>query len=282
MIFPCTGGLTPPAASTPLPPLRNPSETGKKKSTISEPSHAINYFPAIQGAFMRAGWVLCCATTLLLTNLAITTHAQMGMDLFKKPAIGKVFHPVVGKGAEYQTINKAASDAKPRSMEMGVVGKESVDGKNGYWMQFVASDNKGQTMVGKSLITVDDFQFHKMIIQPAGQSAMEMPMNFAGRNRDKMQENMNDWHSVGTDTVTVPAGTFACEHWKNDKDGGEIWTSDKVTPFGMVKEVSKDSTMVLVKVLDNVSDRITGPVKQFDMQQMMQQMQQQRQQQQYP
>jgi hypothetical protein len=36
--------------------------------------------------------------------------------------------------------------------------------------------------------------------------------------------------------------------------------------------------MVLVKVLSDVPDRITGPVKKFDMQQMMQQMQQQRQQ----
>jgi len=33
-----------------------------------------------------------------------------------------------------------------------------------------------------------------------------------------------------------------------------------------------------VKVIDNYSDKITGPVQQFDMQQMMQQMQQQRQQ----
>jgi len=46
----------------------------------------------------------------------------------------------------------------------------------------------------------------------------------------------------------------------------------------MIKEVGPNSSMVLVKVLDNVPDRITGPVKQFDMQQMMQQMQQQRQQ----
>jgi hypothetical protein len=36
--------------------------------------------------------------------------------------------------------------------------------------------------------------------------------------------------------------------------------------------------MVLVKIVD-VSDRITGPVKKFDLQQMMQQRQQQKQQQ---
>ena len=213
---------------------------------------------------------------VLALALASAVHAQMGMDLFKRPSITKVFHPVVGKGALYETTTSKTGDSKPHTMEMGIVGKESVDGKDGYWMQFVSSDSKGQ-VVGKSLITIDDFQFHRMIIQPPGQGAMEMPVNMTAKNRQRIDENMSDWHSVGTDTITVPAGTFSCEHWKNDKSGAEAWTSDKVVPFGMVKEVGKDSSMVLVKVLDNVSDRITGPVRQFDIQQMMQQMQQQRQ-----
>jgi len=217
------------------------------------------------------GALLC----VLALALASAVHAQMGMDLFKRPSITKVFHPVVGKGALYETTSKTG-DSKPHTMEMGIVGKESVEGKDGYWMQFVSSDSKGQ-VVGKSLITIDDFQFHRMIIQPPGQGAMEMPVNMTAKNRQRIDENMSDWHSVGTDTITVPAGTFSCEHWKNDKSGAEAWTSDKVVPFGMVKEVGKDSSMVLVKVLDNVSDRITGPVRQFDIQQMMQQMQQQRQ-----
>jgi hypothetical protein len=41
----------------------------------------------------------------------------------------------------------------------------------------------------------------------------------------------------------------------------------------MVKQVSKDDTMVLTKVLSDVPDRITGPVSKFDPQMMMQQMQ---------
>jgi hypothetical protein len=45
----------------------------------------------------------------------------------------------------------------------------------------------------------------------------------------------------------------------------------------MVKEVSPHGSMVLTKVITDAQDRITGPVKQFDMQQMMQQMQQQHQ-----
>jgi hypothetical protein len=221
----------------------------------------------------RNVWVTFCAFVLTLA-LASVARAQMGMDMFKKPAVAKAFHPVVGKGAEYETTSNGSGDAKTHTMEMGVVGKESVDGKDGYWMQFVVTTNKGQTMVGKALITGDDFQFRRMIVQPPGQPAMEMPVTFAARNRGNMEEAMADFHSVGTETVTVPAGTFNCDHLKNDKDGSEIWTSDKVSPYGLVKRTSKDGTTVLVKVLDDYQDRITGPVRQLDMQQMMQQRQQ--------
>jgi hypothetical protein len=214
---------------------------------------------------------------VLLLALVVPARAQMGMDLFRKPTIAKAFHPVVGKGAEYETTSQRNGGTRTHTMELSVVGKDTVDGKDAYWMQFASTDDKQQTMVGKSLITPDDFEFHRIIVQIPGQGAMEMPANMTANNRDKMNQQLSDWHSVGTDTITVPAGTFSCEHWKNEKDGSEVWTSEKVTPFGMVKQAGKDSTMVLVKVLDNVPDRITGPVKPFDMQQMMQQMQQQRQ-----
>jgi len=216
------------------------------------------------------------AIVLLLLGFVAPVKAQMGMDMFRRPSITKAFHPVVGKGAQYETISKGTGD-KSRMMEMGVVGKESVGGKDGYWMQFVTTDDKGTPHAGKALITTDDFEFHRMIIEVPGQGAMEMPMNMTAKNRENMDNRLSDWHSVGTDTITVPAGTFSCDHWRNDKENSDIWTSDKVTPFGMVKEQRKDSATVLVKVLDNVPDRITGPVKKFDMQQMMQQMQQQRQ-----
>ena len=96
----------------------------------------------------------------------------MGMDIFKRPAITKVVHPVVGKGAVYEDTGK---DSKSRTSEISVVGKDTVDGKEAFWMQFVSTEPDGKTVVGKTLITTSDFQFHRMIIQPPGQQAMEMP-----------------------------------------------------------------------------------------------------------
>jgi hypothetical protein len=220
---------------------------------------------------MKRGFLLVALLALFSLAGSVPAHAQMGMDLFKRPSITKAFHPVIGKGAVYQDSGK---EAKPRTTEISIVGKDTANGKDAYWMQFVSTENDGKTFVGKSLITIDDFQFHRMIVQPPGQQAMEMPMQMSAASRQRMQETINDWHSVGTETITVPAGTFSCEHWHSDKNNSDAWTSEKVTPFGLVKSVSGNGgTQVLVKVVDNATDRITGPVKQFDMQEMMQQMQ---------
>jgi hypothetical protein len=142
-------------------------------------------------------------------------------------------------------------------------------------MEFVMTDEKNQSSVGKALFTKDDFQFHRMIIQMPGQGAMEMPFNANAARKEKMENTMNEWHSVGNESITVPAGTFSCEHWRNDSRNSDVWTSDNVTPLGMVKEANPNGGMVLTKVITDAKDRITGPVRQFDMQQMMQQMQQQ-------
>jgi hypothetical protein len=226
---------------------------------------------------MKRSWLAFAFLAALALATARPAHAQVGMDLFKRPAITKAFHPVVGKGAVY--IDAGRDGKNTRTIEIAVIGKDSIEGQEGFWMQFVSTDDQGKTVVGKSLITPADYQMHRMIFQQQGQPAMELPANMNPARKQQMEENFNDWHSVGTETVTVPAGTFSCDHWRNDKTHTESWTSDKVTPFGMVKSVKANGeTELLSKLVDNATDRITGPVKQFDMQQMMQQMQQRRQQ----
>src|SRR5215472_2357214 len=225
---------------------------------------------------MKRSWMIVGSLALFSVAVSAPARAQMGMDIFKRPSITKAFHPVIGKGAAYEDTGK---EAKPRTTEISIVGKDSIAGKDAYWMQFVSTGPDGKSYVGKMLIAGDDFQPHRMIVQPPGQQAMEIPTQMSGAGRQRMQDNMTDWHSVGPDTITVPAGTFACEHWHSDNGNADAWTSEKVTPFGLVKFVSGNGgTQILVKVVDNVTDRITGPVKQFDMQEMMQQMQQRRQQ----
>ena len=74
---------------------------------------------------------------------------------------------------------------------------------------------------------------------------------------------------VGTESVTVPAGTFSCQHYHMKDGSGDGWISDKVTPWGLVKSQGKDSTIVLTKVITDAKDRITGTPTKFDPMQMM-------------
>jgi hypothetical protein len=218
---------------------------------------------------------LIAVASCMLVIAAAPARAQVDLNFFKHSAVEKYLNPVVGKGAEYQSMEKESSGGKTRTTVIGIVGKESFEGKEAFWME-VANNADGQSSLVKMLITRDDFGFHKMILQPPGQQAMEMPFPGKDARQEKIEEKFKDWHSVGTEPVTVPAGTFVCEHLHNDKTNADLWASDKVTPFGMVKQVDGNHTMVLTKLVPDFQDRITGPVKQFDPQAFGQQMMQKR------
>ena len=65
-------------------------------------------------------------------------------------------------------------------------------------------------------------------------------------NHDAFTKDLAKWHQVGSESVTVPAGTFSCDHWAKDDGSGDIWVSSQVAPMGMVKSVDKNDTTVLV------------------------------------
>jgi hypothetical protein len=216
----------------------------------------------------RLYFVLLAAAGCLCLSSGVA--GQMG--LFSKPNITDIFKPVVGNGAMYE-MQHTDKDKAPTQMEMTIVGKEMVDGQQGYWMESGhAAGKNGEVTYSKMLVT-KDFQFKKVIFQRPGQGAMEMPFNPTEETHNHIKEEMEKWHQVGTETITVPAGTFNCAHWKKDDGDGDVWVSDKVSPMGMVKSISQSNTMVLTKLITGATDHITGPVTKFDPQAMRQQRQ---------
>ena len=115
------------------------------------------------------------------------------------------------------------------------------------------------------MLVTKDFQFTKIVFQMPGQGAMEMPFDSKSMgDKNHMKDEMAKWSQTGTETITVPAGTFLCTHWKKDDGTEEIWASDKVTPMSMVKQVGKNHSMILLKQISGATDHITGPVTPFD------------------
>jgi hypothetical protein len=202
--------------------------------------------------------------------LAMPLAAQMFGP--KVPTLSGIWHPAVGTGAAYE-ITKAG---KKSQIEISIIGKEDVDGKTGFWQEFAMTDqNTSQMMYGKTLVSVTDagITTMRMVIQLPGRDPMEMYGGMMGRNvNTTVADNIaNKAEIVGTDSITVPAGTFSCTHYRMKDGTGDAWVSDKVSPWGLVKSQDKDSSVVLAKVITDAKDHITGTPTKFDPMQMMRQ-----------
>jgi hypothetical protein len=205
----------------------------------------------------RFGWV-----GVLVAMMPLFASAQMGMHV--APAMRGIFNPVVGSGGEYEMT---ADKGTKMVMEIAIVGKESVAGKDGYWFEMTMSNSPMGQMVMKSLTVVDgtDTVVTRMIMQMGTRSPMEMPTQMNKSSAQKQPADIRDRaEDVGSETVTTPAGTFTAEHYKMKDGTGDAWVAPKAGPYGLVKFQGKDSTMVLTKVITDAKDKITGTPQPFN------------------
>jgi hypothetical protein len=159
-------------------------------------------------------------------------------------------------------------------MEVAVVGKEDVAGKQGVWIEIGVNSPQGQ-MYMKTLMVIDgnNATVTRMIAQPPGMGPMEMPVT--GMMRGGQQPTTTDVRQtadrVGTETVTTPAGQFNCEHYRAKDKSWDAWISPQVAPWGVVKSTTGDVTMVLARQITDAKTHITGTPQRFDPAEMMRQ-----------
>jgi len=177
-------------------------------------------------------------------------HAQFKMG---GPTLGGVWNPEVGAGGVYEVTT---TNGKKATMEMAVVGKESVDGKEGYWLETSMNMPNGKEgEVSKVLFVRDgnEITIKRMIMQMPGQPPMDMSTMIHLQPQPADARSTAD--DLGPATVTTPAGTFACEHYKAKS---EMWIKAKTGPYGLIKSVSDTGTMTLIRVETDAKDKITG------------------------
>jgi hypothetical protein len=172
------------------------------------------------------------------------------------------FKAVEGTGAQYD----ATALGKPSTFTFVVLGKENVEGKDGYWIEIRSEGGPmpGETVM-KALTVVEEGkgEVKRMIMQMAGGPPMEMPMGMMSMMKQQQPQPSADTgpgEKVGTESVTVPAGTFECDHYRKTVQGKTIdsWVSPKVPPYGLVKMTSAEMTLELKKTLSNETSHITG------------------------
>jgi hypothetical protein len=225
---------------------------------------------------MKLNSAVVVLTTLALA-VALPLGAQMGFGMGSQiPTLSGVWHPVVGVGSSYEITD----EGKKTNWDFLVVGKEDLDGKTAYWVESsMMAPEAGGEVIAKILETVDGDRVStgKLIFQMPGQAPMEMDptmMNMRRRGPSKEEQAADaDFRKkaeyVGMESITVPAGTFTCQHYRMKDGSGEGWISDKVSPWSLVKMQDKQRTIVLAKIITDAKDRITGTPRKFDPMEMM-------------
>ena len=147
------------------------------------------------------------------------------------------------------------------NIEIDVVGKEPVNGKDGYWLETAFDSQMGQMMM-KMLMVSDgtNATIEKMVMQMRGGPPMEMPAQMARMSNPNQQaiDIRSKADKVGSESVTTPAGTFTADHYHMKDGSGDFWISEKVSPYGLIKGQGKDFNMVLIKIVSDAKDQITG------------------------
>jgi hypothetical protein len=202
-----------------------------------------------------------------LAMLSLAAQAQFRM---RPPSISGVWNPVVGSGAEYEMDSTRGK----MTLEVAVVGKETVEGKDGYWLETsFAPPNMGGEMIIKMFYYRDGDDLvisHRIMQMPNGQP-MEMPDMMGGEQSKPVTIDIRkDANDLGSDSVTTPAGTFTCEHFKKKDGSAEYWVKENTGPWGLVKNISQDcDTIVLTKVITDAKSKITGKPVPFNPMNMM-------------
>jgi hypothetical protein len=225
----------------------------------------------LKRANILLGLAILLACVPAFAPRVLAQRGGMGMGMMP-PSMNGLWNPVVGSGVAYEQTTK---DGAKHVLTMAVISKEDSDGKPGYWMEFQTGD-EGKQMISQMLMvkSSDTMSFAKVIVQQPGQPPMlisgAMMGMMAARGGSAPPAPKADVHDgaevVGTESVTTPAGTFTCEHLRT-KDGGNVWITPKLSPWGLVKSASPDgSTMVAIRVITDAKSHITGtpvPIEQM-------------------
>ena len=139
------------------------------------------------------------------------------------------------------------------TMRLAVVGAEERGGQPHRWVEMKLTGARGG-MVMKFLVPrypYDPSEVKEVIMQPDGRPPMKMPaemlqrMGQGGGPARELLARCGRATLVGTERITVPAGSFSTEHWRDAEDGTDVWVSKQV-PFGLVKAQGKDGSNSLV------------------------------------
>lgn len=181
--------------------------------------------------------------------------------------------PAAGSWAEYKIKSSKGDEGTLRFVALGKEGRE---GKDFHWVEMQMTNAKGQNFAMKMLVPgwpADQGEVQEIIMQGDGQV---QPLKFSKETmaavRGAMKQNRMDMSElcqkaklVGTERVTVPAGSFEARKYEYSGERGQTtaWVTRK-SPFGWVRSVTdKGDETVMVSTGSGGKSKITGEAKEM-------------------
>lgn len=165
----------------------------------------------------------------------------------------------VGSWVEYAARNKAKGQRF--TWRISLLKKE---GKNKQWWEYFLRWGRMRSVVIKILVKStkhDPTKIVKMIWKPAGHQAILLPIKTGKKMMDIYTPRFKGRVTkAGTGPLTVVAGTFRAKHYSaKDRQGKKLqfWVSDAVPVLGLVKLLSPQMRLELIKYGQNAKTMIT-------------------------
>lgn len=170
----------------------------------------------------------------------------------------------VGRGSVYKL--ESTTSNRTMEFEIGVAGKERIEDQDGYWLELTTHTGQGPMTI-KVLWLGQELK--RLIMQRGNNDPMEMPAQFLQQMAKAMPQLQQLQYTqdtlkmkaklIGRETVTVPAGTFECDHYRQLTEGKtlDVWISTDVKPTGLVKMTRPDFTMELIRTVSDYKSKIT-------------------------
>jgi hypothetical protein len=202
----------------------------------------------------------------LLTLAALVAATAAAPPAAAQEACGNFVAPLAQGGYADWIIQSKKDTTR---MRMALVGKETRDGAEMQWLEMAIKPKKEKDgVVMKFLVPGYPYEMDgiaEIIMQPTGGQAMIVPAMMTGMMKKNIGKN-SSWSAeetcgrlqhVGEESVSTPAGSFTAHHYRDPETGSDLWVTKDV-PFGVVKSVSKDGTMLLAGHGTDAKSQIVG------------------------
>ncbi len=172
-----------------------------------------------------------------------------GQGVFSDVMSGKLINPEVGVFARYELVDNATG--QKLYVRQAIVGEKQVADTVGYYLETEVMPEVGFPIVYRMLLTgpaTDPANVHEIMVKDGTHPVTSVPVDMLleeEESDDEGQPSLRD--SLGTATVSTPAGTLETEHFSISRGDRttKVWANDDVRPMGIVKMVSDDGELRL-------------------------------------